>query len=201
MKRVFILAIVLLSLSIAHGQQPEFLGIAVGTNIDEYITQLEQQGFIIRGNNSKTQELMYSLNSGDFIGTYLTYSARVKLYASVLTRTVTKVHVEFYFKDDTPKEAQVDNIISLFSQKYGKTEFYNKSQGMVKPTIEGANMARWYMNGKPAIFMTFIGSKCQFDFGFEDNTLAEDEVAQKKKNQIEEQRQLIKSQIDFSTEF
>ena len=89
MKRVFILAIVLLSLSIAHGQQPEFLGIAVGTNIDEYITQLEQQGFIIRGNNSKTQELMYSLNSGDFIGTYLTYSARVKLYASVLTRTVT----------------------------------------------------------------------------------------------------------------
>ena len=201
MKRVFILAIVLLSLNMAHSQQPEFLGIAVGTTIDEYIAQLEQKGFVIRGNNPKIEEFLFSLNSGDFIGTYLTYPATVKLYATVLTRTVAKVHVDFYFKDDTPKEAQVDNIISLFAQKYGKTEYYNKGQGMIKPTIEGANMARWYLNEKPAIFMTFIGSKCQFDFGFEDNTLAEDEVAQKKKNQIEEQRQRIKSGIDCSTEF
>ena len=49
--------------------------------------------------------------------------------------------------------------------------------------------------------MTFIGSKCQFDFGFEDNTLQEDEIEQKKKNQVEEQRQRILSQIDISSEF
>ena len=201
MKRVFILAVALLSINIARSQQPAFLSIAVGITIDEYIAQLEQQGFVVRGNNSKTQELMYSLNSGDFIGTYLTYPATVKLYASVLTRTVTRVHVDFYFNDDTPKEAQVDNIISMFSQKYGKTEYYNKGQQVTKPTIEGANMARWYLNGKPAIFMTFIGSKCQFDFGFEDNTLQEDEIEQKKKNQVEEQRQRILSQIDISSEF
>ena len=65
----------------------------------------------------------------------------------------------------------------------------------VQPTIENANMARWYMQKKPAIVMTFIGSKCQFDFGFEDNTLISDEAEQLKKNQVAGHKQLIKSSV------
>ena len=43
--------------------------------------------------------------------------------------------------------------------------------------------------------MTFIGSKCQFDFGFEDNTLISDEAEQLKKNQVAGHKQLIKSSV------
>ena len=196
MKKLLCVFVALMSIYIAHGQQPAFLGISVGTSADEFINRLEQQGFAVRASEKKiNEERMYYLYSGNFEGTYMTYPAIVRFDASVLTRTVTKVHVEFYFNDEAPKDAQVANIIKLFEQKYGVTEYYNKSKKTAQPTIENANMARWYMQNKPAIVMTFIGGKCQFDFGFEDNTLIHDEAEQLKKNQVEGHKQLIKSSV------
>ena len=186
MKKLLCVFVALMTLCIAQGQQPAFLGISVGTSADEFINQLEQQGFVVRASEKKiNEERMYYLYSGNFEGTYMTYPATVRFDASV----------EFYFNDDAPKDAQVANIIRLFEQKYGKTEYYNKSMRTVQATIENANMARWYMQKKPAIVMTFIGSKCQFDFGFEDNTLISDEAEQLKKNQVAGHKQLIKSSV------
>lgn len=201
MKRLAFIVFALFSFGIAYCQQPAFLGISVGTSIDEFVSQLETQGFSIQGSDQKIVEYMYIVTSGNLTGTYINYPATAKLYASILTRTVTNVHVEFYFNDDVPIELQVDNIIKLFEQKYGRTEYYNKGLQEVKPTIENANMARWHMQKKPAIVMTFIGSKCQFDFGFADNTLIKDEEAQKKSNQVAEHKQHILSQINPTTEF
>lgn len=196
MKKVFCVFVALMSICIAHGQQPAFLGISVGTSIDEFVNQLEQRGFEARRLDAKiNEEKMYYIYSGDFDGSYITYPATVNLKASVLSRTVTKVHVEFRFNDEVPKEAQVANIIGLFEQKYGATEYYNKSMKTVQPTIENANMARWYMQNKPAIVMTFIGGKCQLDFGFEDDTLIRDEAEQLKVRQVEGHKQLLKSSV------
>lgn len=196
MKKLLCVFVALMFICVAHGQQPAFLGISVGASIDEFVNQLEQRGFEARRLDAKiNEERMYYIYSGDFDGTYITYPATVNLQASALSRTVTKVHVEFRFNDEVPKEAQVENIIKLFEQKYGKTEYYNKSMKTVQPTIENANMARWYMQDKPAIVMTFIGGKCQFDFGFEDSTLIRDEAEQLKRNQVEGHKQLLKSSV------
>lgn len=197
MKKILFLIVALMTMSMAHSQQPAFLGIPVGTTIDEFINQLEQQGYTVRGSEKKVnEERMYYLYSGEFQGNYIIYPATVTLTASVLTRTVTKVHVEFYFNDDAAKADQVANIVSLFEKKYGKGEYYHRGHNQVVPTLDEANIARWYMQGKQAIVMTFISSKCLFDFGFEDNPLIEQEAEQKKKNQVAEHKQLLKTSVN-----
>ena len=56
MKKLLCVFVALMTLCIAQGQQPAFLGISVGTSADEFINQLEQQGFAVRASEKKINE-------------------------------------------------------------------------------------------------------------------------------------------------